>query len=134
MLKKPPKAPGVIQETKVGAIWHLDATDMPEDPQETMGGLGKNVMLTMVEAASGFVMAASQRGKTANTTSQNLALLLGLVPPQGDDGEVVLIRINDGVEFKKETTEFLSSAGYRTEVVRKEHNGKVERMHQTVMK
>ena len=133
-MKKPPKAPGVIPETKVGAIWHLDTTDMPEDPQETTGGLGKNVMLTMVEAASGFVMAASQRGKTANTTSQNLALLLGLVPPQGNDGEVVLIRIDDGVEFKKETAEFLSSAGYRTEVVRKEHNGKVERMHQTVMK
>ena len=133
VLKKPPKAPGVIPETRVGAIWHLDTTDMPPDPQDSMAGLGKNVMLTMVEAASGFVMVAAQRGKTAATTSENLALLLGLVPPQAD-GQVVLIRIDDGVEFKKETAQFLWRQGYQTEVIRKEHNGKVERMHQTVMK
>ena len=133
-MKKPPKAPGVIPETRIGAIWHMDTTDMPEDPVELSGGLGKNVMLTLVEAASGFVMAQAQRGKTAATTTASLTLMLALVPARHGDGEQVLIRIDDGVEFKKDTGEFLQHEGYLTQVVRKEHNGKVERMHQTIMK
>ena len=107
---------------------------MPEDPQELTAGLGKNVMLTLVEAASGFVMAQAQRGKTAATTHASLTLMLALVPPHPGPGESVLIRMDDGVEFKKETGAFLRQQGYDTQVVRKEHNGKVERMHQTIMK